>query len=51
MQVTKILLDVFIFLKSMHINQATNTLLQYHNQLQNKNIHINVFSFSLWQMQ
>ena len=37
--------------KSMHVYQATNTLLESHNQLQNKNIHINFFIFSLWQMQ
>ena len=35
----------------MHIYQATNTLLQSRNQLQPKNIHINIFMFSLWQMQ
>ena len=34
---------------NMHISQATNTLSQSHNQLQNVNIHIN-FIFSLWQM-
>ena len=28
-----------------------NTLSQPHNQLQNKNIHINFFIFSIWQMQ
>ena len=31
--------------------QATNTLLQSHNQLHNKNIHINFFIYSLWEMQ
>ena len=36
---------------SMHIYQAANTILQSHNQPQNKNIHSNVFIFSLWQMQ
>ena len=36
--------------KSMHIYQATNTLSQFCNQLQNKNIHIN-FILSLWRMQ
>ena len=35
----------------MHIYQETNTLSQSHNLLQNKNIHINFFMFSLWQMQ
>ena len=34
----------------MHIYQATNTLSQSHNQLQNKNIHTN-FIFSLQQLQ
>ena len=33
----------------MHIYQANNTILQSHNQQQNKNTHIN-FIFSLWQM-
>ena len=32
----------------MCIYYATNTLSQLHNQLQNKNIHINFFIFSLW---
>ena len=32
--------------KKEHIYQATNTLLQSHNQLQNENIHINFLIFS-----
>ena len=28
--------------KNMYIYQATNTFLQSHNQLQNKNIHVNI---------
>ena len=35
----------------MHIYQATNTLSQSRNQLQNKNIQINFFIFSLRQVQ
>ena len=31
----------------MHIYQAINTFLQSHNQLQNKNIHINFLFFQL----
>ena len=37
--------------KNMHIYQVTNTLSQSRNQLQNKNIHINFFIFSLQQVQ
>ena len=37
--------------KSMYIYQATNTLLKSYNKLQSKNIHINFFIFSLWEMQ
>ena len=35
----------------MLIYQGTNTISQSHNQLQNKNSHINFFIFSLWQIQ
>ena len=35
--------------KSMYIYLTINTLLQTHNQLQNKNIHITIFIFSFWQ--
>ena len=35
-----------------HLNMFDyNILSQSHNQLQNKNIHINQFTFSLWQIQ
>ena len=37
--------------KSVYIYQATKTHLKSYNQLQSKNIHINFFIFSLWQMQ
>ena len=35
----------------MHIYQKTNTLSQSHNQLQDKNTHVNFLIFSLWQKQ
>ena len=52
-ELLKFVLDFVLGLirKSMHIYQTTNTLSQSHNQLQNNNIHINFFIFSLWQMQ
>ena len=37
--------------KSMDIYQAIDTFSQSRNQLQNKNIQINFFISSLWQMQ
>ena len=33
---------VSLIRKNMYIYQATNTFLQSHNQLQNKNIHVNL---------